>query len=381
MTDDAVETNDTYEVRRDFLDKHIMLVYPTLGYWRGYCKIANDDITTSAKGQVLEEDQITSPQAKLLTSSYPVDSDGVPWLSRFGKLTSKLNRIKDKYTLPFSLNGVRIAPRSSCYAMLHEFYGLTVGGLRAQIKKAEEEYDYYTRARLQQKLADVLENNDVTANTPVYDENVDEQSLAYDLHQTANEFCNNWASIREQLKDRSKVFPLVEKRVPTDARSIRKKFHLSVVPIELAGGSAGVVDIDDLDAHRTSVEAACRQQVEAAIETMIARPRQQLAEAISDVQQLIANSGKITTKSFNPVRQAIANIRMFEFVANDEILAQLKNMENQLDITSTADLRNSADAAEAFSVAIGAVKQAVFDEAEIANQIERFGRPLRAINL
>jgi len=400
------------------LEENIILLSPSFGYWQGMYKL-DDSVEVTSHGETLEKGTITQPSAKLMTDTYPTDAYGVPYKKTLQKLASRLKNIKDKYSLPFPITGVRIVPKKYIDDMMDELYGLTLGTLRAQKKLHTEEIIKYQEwdpltqfdemgdsitqeecaRRLSQARADVSRLTDeigvaigagnllASNNMPLFEASKGaEQSLAYQLHILAEDFCNRWDAIKQEIAVKNpQTYNQVSDRLPQTREAIRDKFHLDVVPVELAGNKPQKMTRETLAAHMTAhqnlLEESCQRRVNEAIEEMIRGPRQQLAQAMSNLKELIARNGRVTTASFRPVREAIAKIRVFDFVANDGLLNKITEMEGQLDITAPKDLINDAASAEGFSTALDAYAAEVEDELQAAADIDRFGRETRGIDL
>ena len=178
-------------------------------------------------------------------------------------------------------------PKARGQELMDKLYGLTLGRLRTREAKLREQGQNQSADAVAQLIEDVLqlEGENARPNTPVYDpEKGESQSIAYDLHVAAKEFAADWDNIRAQIERENDVWEQVKSKVPTSAGVMRHKFHLDVVPVELAGDIQGSQTLtqDDLAEHNSIVQEACRRRVEEAIEEMIASPRQQLADALAN---------------------------------------------------------------------------------------------------
>ncbi len=381
MTDDThVDLNS----RQEALERRVLLLCPTIGWWKGMYQLPRQNTETTSDGRVVNKDDITTPRAKLVTDKYPVDRNGIPWKKRFQKLESRLGALKEEYSVPFPIQGVRVVPKTKGQELMDRMYGLTLGRLRTREQRLRDAGENYTADRIARQIEEVLmvEGADAPNNTPVYDSTRQTQSIAYDLHVAAKEFCTDWEQIRAQIQSENAVFDQVESRVPRNAGIMRTKFHLDVVPVELAGGiGASQLTQDDLAEHNSIVQEACHRRVEEAIEQMIEGPRDQLAGALASLRELINRDGRVTPKSFKPVRAAIAKIRMFDFVANDALLAQINQLEHRLNITQPNALDRITAAQNGFDAAIEGFMAEVTNAQAQAHDIQEFGREFRAIDI
>ena len=374
------------DARQMVLESRVLLLCPTVGWWRGQYQLPGRSTETVSAGETVDREDVTTPRAKLMTHAYPLDQAGVPWKKRFQKIESRLKALKDMYSVAFPIPGVRVVPKTKGPEFMDTMYGLTIGRLRKQYQRAVMEDRTGDAAGLAARLSDALEFNGANAhpNTPIYQYTANgQQSIAYELHSAATEFCNDWSTIRDQIAQHNDVFKLVAAKVPVNASLMRSKFYLDVVPVELAGGHATgqVLDQDDLAEHNDVVREACRRRVDEAIEAMIAGPRQQLAEALAGLQGLVERNGRVTAKSFSPIRDAIAKIRMFDFVANADLLQQIQQLEQRLDITTPGSLDALTAANNGFSAAIAGFMDEVQDAEGAARDMQTFGRRPRALML
>lgn len=377
----TTDVSDVSAIRQQALQNSVILVSPSIGWWRGRYHL--HDVRTAAGDKNLSEDDVTTPQAKLLTTSHPLDDDGVPWLKRFQKAGQKLEKIKQRYSLPFSLSGVRLVPKNRGADFLAAIYGPTVGKLRSCWDRAEAPEGssmHDVDQQLQEARRRYGEN--VANDTPVYDLSKDDtdQSPAYELFIAAEEFCQNWDRIRRQLEEHSDVYSLVKDSLPQTGRELRSKFYLTVLPIELAGSTgAESTDYDTLQQHSDIVREACRRCVEDAIETMVAVPRQQLSESLSGLLALMQRGGKVTAKSFKPIRAAIEQIRLFDCVADNVLLRQIHRLEAELEDTSPQELASNERVAAQFSDVVRELDKDITSAEAQAAVRDRFGGNARSI--
>lgn len=381
MSDEHVELN----TRQEALESRVLLLCPTIGWWKGMYGLPTGTTSVESEGKTVDKTSITAPRAKLVTDQYPVDREGMAWKKRFQKIESRLAALKEEYSVAFPIQGVRIVPKARGQQLMDKLYGLTLGRLRTRARGLRENGQNNTAEQVEARIAEVLELEGIDApnNTPVYDEEKgDSQSIAYDLHVAAKEFCDNWSDIRAQIERHNDVFQLVRSRIPATAGAMRTKFHLDVVPVELAGNiQADTLTQDDLAEHNSVVQEACRRRVEEAIEEMIASPRAQLASALANLRDLINRDGRVTQKSFGPVRAAIAKIRMFDFVANSDLLAQMNQLEHRLNITQPNSLDRVTAASNGFNAAIESFMTGVEDAQQQQRDLGEFGREFRSIDL
>lgn len=379
-------TTEQVHTGQQILSARVLLLAPSFSFWRGYYQLPKGELSVSIAGTKIDNDSVTTNRAVLLSDKHPVDANEVAWKKRFQKIESRGRAMIERFSVPFPIHGVRIVPKSAGEDFFRLLFGPTIGSLRRRVARADERGDFPAKNRAERLLREALEANPHAGpNTPVFDPELasDEQSVAYALHLAANEFCATLPNVLAQIQanlDKT-VWEAVSSKIPMDPYKMREKFHMDVTPVELAGGAVDRVTADDLSEHNQLVREACQRRVNEAVEEMVRGPRAELAEALASLQGLIKDDGRVTARSFAPVRAAIAKIRMFDFVADNEILATIGDLERRLDITAPAQLNSTTAAQNGFSAAL-ATWQSEVESAESAEAtIERFGRPLRDIDI
>ena len=365
----------------DLLEENVVLLATTIRWWRGQYQVPRDTVHVTAAGSDVDETAMTIPRAKLITDQYPLDSAGTAWKKRFQKLESRLNAVKDRYSVPFPINAVRIIPRRRVGEYMEELYGWTLGRLREEISVATDERQ---RAAWEAALEDAERQygREAPDTTVIRNPCGSTQSIAWDLQVAVNEFCEQWDDIQQQIRENNPLYPLVSHRIPQTVTQLRAKFSLDVTPVALlAEQSTQNASVEELlQQFGPTVREATRRRVEEAIEEMIRGPREQLAQALAALSDLVARNGRVTARSFRPVRAAIEKLRMFEFVSNAELAEQMDQLEQLLERTDPGGLDNVTAAATGFSDALASVMKTVSDEARIAEDLERFGN-VRALSL
>lgn len=373
------------ETRQDALEQNVLLLAPSIGWWKGIYQLPKTKTNVKVDDKVVSNTDVTTPRAKLIGDEYPHDSEGRLWKKRFQKLDSRLESVKDQFSVKFPIAGVRVVPKRKGAELMHELFGDTVGTLRRRAEQYRELDRIQDARAIEEQVCEVLDRRggtNTTKATPVFDLSRSVQSIAYELDALAEEFVGSLDTVLAEIARENDVYEQVESRVPKSAALMRSKFHLDVVPIELAGqSSATKLTATDLEEHSEIVRDACQRQVEAAVEEMIAGPRQQLAEALENLNSLIKRNGRVRDTSFAPVRRAISKIRMFEFCANDDLLENIRLLEHRLNITTPKNLDAVTAANSGFTMAMEGFMAEVQDAEQHQRDLENFGKDLRAINI
>lgn len=322
------------------LQERILLVAPTMGYWRGHYKLRNAKVTIGE--QEIDKKKTTTPQTKLMQSSEYTKA----WEKKFADLDNERHTIVDSFSRTFPITGVRIIPRTAASA----FFDALIG-------KCDD------------------------AGRPLYDSAKTKQSLAFRLQEEANDFVNSYDRVLAEIRRNqpAEIWNFVHKLIPTKAE-MRDKFYLDILPIELQGAGAEQVTRGDLEQYDHLVRQSTLRMVDEAVNEMIAGPRNELAKAIEDLHDLISRDGRVRDSSFNGVRNAISQIRLFSFVANDDLLAKIRELEQRIGTTVAADLDSVTATNNGLLTALTAMKQEVTDEIKRSEDVERFGKELRGFS-
>lgn len=324
------EQTDHADARRQALEERVLLLAPSFGYWAGRYMLPKGKTDIKVSGASIDNDDVTTPQSKLMTDTVPVDSEGRAWKKRFRELATRQQRLIDRYSVPFPIRGVRIVPRT---------VGLQFG---RELREIRDE-----------------------------------------LEQATNEFVNDLAGILRQIQShtRPEVWNAVVHKIPRDPDKMREKFYVDSVQIELAGGRSRETGVEELEDEVNMAREATRRKIDEAIESMIAGPRQELAEALAGLQDVISRDGRVSTKSFNPVHDAIRKIRAFDFAADANLMSQIEALETRMGniVPSTLDAVTSASTG--FSKALRSVLDEVADAERTSAAIEEFGKPLRGLQI
>lgn len=314
------------------MEDNVLLLAPSFGWFKGQYQLPKTTTTVELDGKEVDKTSVTTPRSKLMTDKYPVDDDGVAWKKRFQRLASRQSRLIEKYSVPFPIRGVRIVP-----------------------KRVGE--DFFREL----------------------------EDIKLDLQDAADAFVRDLSKVIEQIREHTDkdVFKAIEARIPRDRNVMRAKFYIDVVPVEMAGGQSdpSVVTEQALAQHYNIVREACQRKVEEAVESMIEQPREQLAEALEGLKDVINRSGRVSTKSFRPVYEAISKIRAFSFVANQQLMDEIGKLENRLNNTVPSTLDRTTAANNGFTAAVDALMREVEDAEQQAADMEEFGREYRGIQL
>lgn len=312
------------------LEEHVVLLALHISRWRGVYHLPEDSVAVAVDGANVATTSVTVPRARLMTESYPVSVTGQPWVARFNAVENKLRKQIDSLSVPFPIRGVRIVPLRRHQAVL----------------------DYVTAAR-------------------------DE------MYHLAHEFVQTLPDILEQIRANTdpRVWAYVVDNIPRSPAAMAKKFNIGLIPVRLAGRTAQTLSLHDLGAYANMVQDTVVATVREAIESMITGPREELAEALRNLDELLSRSGRVTQRTFDVVRRAIDKLRAFEFVANEDLLRQIRSFEQRMQATDPRSLIDQASVRLTFRSALDSLLKEAQDEVKAEADANRFVHTRRVIEL
>lgn len=342
------EQAEQHTSRISELTKHVVFVSPSMGWWKGHYKVAeSSEIRVELAGTELDNAHITTPQTKLLECCDVLKD----WKKRFQKIDSKRSALVELHSVPFPIKGVRTVPRSVFVQFMDQLVGPTEDG------------------RFMPKMSTAGRELDLL-----------EQSVAYQLQVAADEFYTQYDEVVTHI--RQNVEPIIWERVSSripQRTVIRQKFYIDIVPVYLQAGDDQIVGHDEIKQYETHIRSSIHRYIEDAIETVVAEPRKRLAESLQGLHDVISRDGRVTQKSFKPVRDAIRKVRMFEFISSKELLQNIKNIEDRLNLTDPGTLNSVTATSNGLLTAIETLEQEVTSADKQAADFAAFGRPGRSL--
>lgn len=328
---------------------HVQIIDPDIGWWSG--RFALKDADTTVGGETVDKKHITRPQVKLLESTDQLRR----FQERFRKLSGEANSIIDYYTETFPIRGLRMVPVDKLRNMMYELIG-----------KIEYGIPTYDTGRYVPRTSS------------------DEQSVAYRFNQVADEFCQQWSELVSGMQRNIEVslWEHVRKRLPGPDH-LRGKFFLRVsrLQVNLGGTSelAGTLAMQSTDDYSTYMRESLQRQIDEAVTQLVAGPRQALVDSLNDLDSLIMRDGRVTTKSFGPVRDAIDKIRMFGFIANDDLLKEIDRLERVMGTTTPSTLDSTTAVDGGFISLIRETSRVASDTAARDDDLAKYGVVGRSI--
>jgi len=385
--------------RRQVLEERVLFLSPTTGKWEGRYKIPETMVKMQIDGEEIDTAKkntgVTTPYTVMLTDKWPMRrmevGEDVSWKKAFNNILKDKEKILQRLSVPFQTVGARIVPMRRAREFFYEIIGLTMGKLRADLRKLEEEDQGNTidAQNLRARINRERERNPMCGDeTPLYDESRETQSIAYRWWHLANEFCLNLDDIFEQIK--ANITPraswdAVKDRVPATPEKMRAKFYMHILPVELCGSTDETkVTMADLDEYSSVMEAAINRASEEAIRVVLERPLEEFTQKLAGLKDVISRDGRVTAKSFKPVQEAYAKLAMFSGVAkiDQNLMEEIQQFVNgRLGNTDPRSLDSITAAQSGFTAAMDSIVSECENAERQAREVEEFGKQHRAIDL
>lgn len=299
-----------------------LLVSMTFSRWRGAYQIEKAEVTT--EGKTVPQEISTPGRWKLVPESFN---------KKLQALESEARALLSKYSVPFSMPGVYIIPLDSADALFQ----------RLQVVRTK-------------------------------------------LEEEADNLCSpeNYALLLSQLHSAvngdEELYQVACKFVPS-REDMRKKFGMCwpIVPI----GAPNEEFADSPSEFIKEARAETAKMVKDAIDTLLNEPRKEFADALDNLNNILlknlgneAKNGGVRQASIDSVRNALAKLRSFEFVADNELLKQMSSLDDVLKDTTPKKLNSSMVTAKALSVTLNTIANKARDDDASVQKFDRFSRSL-----
>lgn len=159
--------------------------------------------------------------------------------------------------------------------------------------------------------------------------------LLHAQHNLMRDCVREWVEDPTRLQDAIRIrmgdaaYEIAKKQLPTAASLLQStRIDIVAIPFGLAMSQlrrTGEQSFLKQARERTS------EMLEQVARQMVAGPREELAETVTALKDLIERDGRVTTKSVEPIRRAFEKIQMFDFVADDTLRAKIAELKGHLD--------------------------------------------------
>jgi hypothetical protein len=279
-------------------------------------------------GQEVQAENVSAPTTKFFIKNSPVDEDNVPWKKQFDAIYSRASNIVSKYTIPFTVRSLRWLP------VAHEIHFID---------------DIQT---CQTMLSDLVER-----------------------------FNDQYLSAKQQVQTRvgDALWDFMAPKLPMLGK-LAPRFSINILPMHIAPPETNLT-IEDLRSRHDVITNAIRGAVENSLEDIIREPRKELVKTITAVNNIINTGGRLNTRSFNAVKQAIEKLRAFNFMVDGDVESVLRTVEENINEHTPKEIMDDAGIKSAFSSMLTNTVDTLSDEMRINEDIASFGRSMRVLDL
>lgn len=183
----------------------------------------------------------------------------------------------------------------------------------------------------------------------------------------------NWMQDSDRFREAVKAkmqdnYPIVEEYIPslstvlasTRIDTVTIPFGCAMSQLKQAGANAFLKEARERSV--TMIEQVTHQ--------LIAGPRQELAETLNSLTELIQANGRVSTKSIAPVRRALEKLKMFEFVADARLLEQMNSLSRTLDTVVPSEQNATTATDNGLLDALRQTAETALDEARVQEQYQ-----------
>jgi hypothetical protein len=247
------------------------------------------------------------------------------WKTKFKTLESRARTLIREHSVPFRLRGVHVVPITMAE------------NLFAQLRVLKEQYEITTKM-----------------------------------------FIDSYGEWTKQLKD--KLGELAIKHVPLKHK-LYKKFAMewAIVPMGQPGDTIDDFEMSDL--VREARDTMGKLIMES-VETMITQPKQELAEAVQNLVDMIENNEKVAVRSasLDKLQKTFNKYRSFaSFIDSDgRIVEMLNKVDKTMDGVSPKMINRDEDIRDGLLTALKALNKEVAEESKTLASFDKFKR---AINI
>lgn len=340
------------------IQQHVWLVSLTIGWPKLRHQIGEAEVVLDK--EKLAEEFRTAPQWRLIPEE---------WEQKLGNVESRARRTLASASVQFAAKGSSLLPISKAEEV---FQNLRT--LRTEFYQVRDEFCLaYSKILhdVRAKLGDELFAH-ASAKLPSND-------------QIRGKFRMDWAIIPlagasgppeeawEKVSDCITVLEEDHKDNPDAVvAELREAFNA------LRGTQWSQFDNDQLllDVVREAKQNMAKM-VSESIEAMVHEPRQEVAAAVQNMLDAIKEERTIRQGTLDQITRAFDKLKGFSFVADNDLMQQIKTMETRLQSLSPKDLNNSRDTGLQLAGALRPLLSAVTDEVRAA----KAGNSLRRVRV
>jgi hypothetical protein len=290
-------------------------VLVTLRVHRWHGKDKADEVEVQCGGNKVGK-RISAPQWELMPKK---------WKETFQAVESKARSILDFYSIRSPIRGSRFVP----------------------LRKAEELFE---------KLA----------------------NIRAELDAAADKFCTPEeyeAMIKDLDTDLAGSAWVAQRHLPL-LKDLRGKFGMDWFVIPIAEPGSAMTDNSSL--YVKEAQATLNKVVMESVEAMVKEPRQNLADAVARLKEQVSkDSRRIRSDTINSVRSAFQEYQNWAFMADDQTLTALQELEGKLEGVKPKEINSNQSVADGLNVGLTALQNQLKDEDAILHGFNKFRRAVK----
>jgi hypothetical protein len=107
---------------------------------------------------------------------------------------------------------------------------------------------------------------------------------------------------------------------------------------------------------------------------MVREPRQELAEAVGNLADLIGRGGVVRGGTLDRIKRAFEKLRGFEFIADAALIAQMRQVEGKFGGLSPQDINSNEQVAKGLAGILRSLQDQCASEAAALASFNKFTR-------
>lgn len=200
------------------------------------------------------------------------------------------------------------------------------------------------------------------------------EALAHKLKKVVEDWTSEEGRLHDAIRDKvgSTVYNLARKHIPTRSQ-LRQATGIDAVSIPIGSAITDVASTNEREFLRNARERT-GEMLTQITENLFAQPREELAEAVRNLKELIERDGRVTSKSIAPVRRAFEKLKLFDFVSDDTLRAEISTLEKKLDGVTPIEQTKDTATSNGLLDALKSVHTAAISDASITTQVQKYQR-------
>lgn len=185
-----------------------------------------------------------------------------------------------------------------------------------------------------------------------------------------------------EIKDElgNKAFAVAQSFIP-DCDEMVGRFGLiwAMIPLE-TGKHLGALGPAEAVEYVEEARAQLRQMLQESVEAMIRQPRKELAAAVVNLADLIDREG-VRRGTLDRVQRAFEKLRGFQFLADAQLLDEMREVEQHLGDRGPRDLNRAKKEGMVVTTGLTAALRKLGDTASDLGAMDAAARPWRVLQL